>query len=248
MRAFGDERRLDSALPCPFVRFVASSGRGEYAVLHMGDEWGAGAPRHPGLAGEALMSAHSRFSGMIGLVCLALMTLLGCGGGREPAPEQAALPVGADESRYRGQDFSFTLPAGWVEKPAASLESFGEAASAVSVAPEGTAPSTLVVVLSYDLSGQPRESADGPRAWFDWYARTNEAEIVQAPSEISFDGGAALQGSLRWTDDLGNPVEVQIVRAVRADALYLIQCQTEAADGPVLAVGCAAIVESFRAT
>ena len=89
----------------------------------------------------------------------------------------------------------------------------------------------------------PRETPDGPRLWFDWYARTNEAEVVQAPNEASLDGSSALQGSLCWTDRFGNPVEVELVRAVRGDALLIIQCQTEPADGPVLAVGCAAIVE-----
>jgi hypothetical protein len=182
------------------------------------------------------------------LVCLVVVALSGCGGGGEPAEEPAALPVGADESTYRTQDFSFTLPAGWVEKPASFVESFGQPSSAVSVGPEGTAPSTLVVVTSYDVSALPRESPDGPRAWFDWYARTNEAELVQPPRETSLDGGPALQGSLRWTDVHGNPVEVEIVRAVRGDALHLIQCQIEAVDGAVLAVGCAAIMESFRAS
>lgn len=179
-------------------------------------------------------------------LCVAALALSGCGGG-EPAQEPAALPVGPDESTYRAQDFSFTLPAGWVEKPGASLESYGQPSTAVSVAPKGTAPSTLVLVLSYDLSGQPRESADGPRAWFEWYARTNDAEVVRPPHQTSLSGNPALQGSLRWADSFGNPVEVEIVRAVRGDVLHLIQCQAEAADGAVLAVGCAAIVESFRA-
>jgi len=103
-------------------------------------------------------------------------------------------------------------------------------------------------VLAYDIRGQPQESADGPRAWFDWYARTNDAEVSQAPSEIALDGGAASQGSLSWTDGAGNPVEVRLVRAVRGDVVYLIQCQAEPADRAAIVAGCMTIVKSFRAT
>ena len=154
-----------------------------------------------------------------------------------------------EKSTYRSRAFSFTVPTGWVETPGLSLESYGPTATAaVAVAPEGSAPSSLVLVLAYDMSGQPRESPDGPRLWFDWYARENEAELVEAVHEISLDGGTATQGSLTWMDVRGNPVEVEIVRAVAADALYLIQCQAEPAEASELMHGCAMIVESFRAS
>ena len=196
-------------------------------------------------------------SGVVGLVCLAALTLSGCGGGGYPANKPVPLTIGTStaatesrsaESTYRTEDFSFALPAGWVELPASSSESYGQVASAASIAPEGTAPSSLVLVLSYDVSGQIGESAGGPRAWFDWYARTNDAEVSQAPNEIALDGGAALQGSLSWTDGAGNPVEVRLVRAVRGDVIYLIQCQAEPADRAAIAAGCMTIVKSFRAT
>ncbi len=202
------------------------------------------------------MTLHSPCSGVVGLVCLAVLTLPGCGGGGHSANEPVSLTAGTStaatesrsaESTYRSKDFIFVLPAGWVEMRASSSRSYGQSASAASIAPKGTAPSSLVLVLAYDVSGQ-KESADGPRAWFAWYARTNDAEITQAASEIALDGGAALQGSLRWTDVAGNPVEVRIVRAVRSGVLYLIQCQAEHADRVAIAAGCATIVKSFRAT
>ena len=105
-----------------------------------------------------------------------------------------------------------------------------------------------MLVLAYDVSGQAKESGDGPRAWFDWYARTNDAEVRQAVHEIEFDGSTAWQGSLRWTDRTGNPVEVEIVRAARRDVFYVIQCQAEPVDRKAIAAGCATIVESFHAT
>lgn len=192
----------------------------------------------------------------VGVLCLAMLTLSGCGGGGHAANEPVPLTVGTGtagtagrsaESTYRSTDFTFMLPAGWVELPASSSSSYGDVTSAASVAPEGTAPSSLVLVLAYDVGGQ-EESADGARAWFEWYARTNDAEITQAASEVTLDGGAALQGELEWTDVAGNAVEVRIVRAVRTGVLYLIQCQAERADRTAIAAGCATIVKSFRAT
>lgn len=200
------------------------------------------------------MAVHSPCSSVVGLVCLAVLTLPGCGGGGHPANEPVSLTVGTGaaatesrraESTYRSEDFIFVLPAGWVELPASSSRSYGQVASAASIAPEGTAPSSLVLVLAYDVSGQS-DSADGARAWFEWYARTNDAEVTQPASEIALAGGAALQGSLRWTDGAGNPVDVRIVRAVRRSVLYLIQCQAERADRAAIAAGCATIVKSFR--
>ncbi len=193
----------------------------------------------------------------MGLVCLVMLTLVGCGGDSDPTAKPVPLTVGtgttatepqSTESNYRAKDFTFTLPAGWAEEPSISAESYGQAASAASVAPVGTAPSSLVLVLAYDIRGQPTESPDGPRAWFDWYARTNDAEITGAAREIGFAGGKAWQGSLNWTDDVGSPVEVSLVRAARGDILYLIQCAAEPADRETIAAGCATIVSSFRAT
>jgi hypothetical protein len=188
---------------------------------------------------------------------LAVLMLPGCGGGDESAYEPAPLSVGTgtaaietkgDGLAFRSDDFSFTLPEGWAELAASSARSWGDVASAASVAPKGTAPSSLVFVLAYDVTGQPKESADGPRAWFDWYARTNEAEVRQALHVIELDGSEAWQGSLRWTDDADHPVEVEIVRAVRGDVLYMIQCQAEPVDRTAIAAGCASITESFHAT
>jgi len=197
------------------------------------------------------------YSGIVGLFCVAVLTVPGCGGGGEPTNEPAPLTVGtstaaietgADGSTYRSEHFTFVFPADWAELASSSAESYGQVASAASVAPEGAALSSLVLVLAYDVSGQPRESADGPRAWFDWYARTNDAEVRQAVREIVFDGGTAWQGSLRWTDAAGNPVEVEVVRTVARDVAYLIQCQAEPADRTAIAAGCTTIVKSFRAT
>jgi hypothetical protein len=160
----------------------------------------------------------------------------------------APIETGADGSTYRSNDFTFAFPAGWAEIPSSSAESYGQVASAAGVAPAGTAPSSLVLVLAYDVSGQAKESADGPRLWFDWYARTNEAEVRQAVHEIELDGSTAWQGSLRWTDHAGNPVEVEIVRAARGGVFYVIQCQAEPVDREAIAAGCETIIETFHAT
>jgi hypothetical protein len=204
------------------------------------------------------MWAHSRSSGIC-LVCVAVLTLLGCGGGGDPTNEPVPVPLtiaastaatesGSGGSSFRSEHFTFAIPAGWAELPGSSTESWGQVASAASFAPKGIAPSSVVVVVSYDVSGLPSETADGPRAWFDWYTKTNDAEVGQAPSEIEFDGDTAWQGSLKWIDRAGNPVEVRIVRVVRGDLLYLIQCQAEPADRASIAAGCETILTSFRAT
>jgi hypothetical protein len=200
---------------------------------------------------------HLRCSGIVGLACAAVLVMAGCGGSDESAYEPVPLSVGtgtaATETNseglaFRSDDFSFTLPDGWAELAASSARSYGEVASAASVAPMGTAPSSLVFVLAYDISGQPKESPGGARPWFDWYARTYDAQVTRPVSETALDGGTAWQGSLTWTDDAGNPVEVDVVRANRGDVLYLIQCQAEPADRAAIAAGCAAILKSFRAT
>jgi hypothetical protein len=192
-----------------------------------------------------------------GLVCLTALTLCGCGGSDATDSEVLTIgtgtvptETGSAESTLRSEDFSFVLPTGWVERASSSSETYGQPASAASVSPispGGTARNSLVLVLAYDVTGQPPESPTGPRLWFDWYAQTNDAEISEAPGELALDGAAALQGRLTWKH-LGNPVEVRIVRAVRGGFLYLIQCQAEPADRAAIAAGCAAILGSFRAT
>jgi hypothetical protein len=203
-----------------------------------------------------VITTHSSRSGTVGLACLAVLMLPGCGEGGGSAYEPAPLSVGTtgaietkgDGLALRSNDFSFTVPKGWAKLAASSARSWGDVASASSVAPKGAAPSSLVFVLAYDVTGQPEESADGPRAWFDWYARTNEAQVREPLHVIELDRSAAWRGSLRWTDDADNPVEVEIVRAVRGDVIYLIQCQAEPVDRTAIAAGCARITESFHAT
>jgi hypothetical protein len=200
------------------------------------------------------VATHPRYAA--GVACLVALAVAGCGGSDDPANEPMPLSVGtgtvatgskAVGSTYESPNFSFTLPAGWSERPATSAESYGRPASAASVAPDGSAPSTLVLVLAYDIRGQAEESPDGPRAWFDWYARTNDAELTAAPKEISLDGVPGWLGDLTWDDVRGNPVDVTIVRAVDEEILYLIQCQGEPADRAAVEAGCTTIVDSFRA-
>jgi len=201
-----------------------------------------------------LIVVHSHCSGIVCLVCLAILTLPSCGGD-DPTSEPVTLTVGTgtgaietgiDGSTYRSDDFTFAFPAGWAETPGTSTESYGQVASAASVAPEGTASSSLVNVFAYVRPlGEP---PDNPHDWFAWFTQLNDAEVSQAVSEIELDGGTAWQGSLKVTDKAGNPVEVRIVRAVRGDRDYQIICQAEPADRAAITSGCDAIVKSFRAT
>lgn len=193
---------------------------------------------------------------MAGIVSATALGLVGCGGGAggrpavEPAPltiETTATVSRSTESSYRTDHFTFALPGSWAEKPTISPDAYGTVAAAAAVAPDGAAPSSVVLVLAYDVRGA-RESEGGPRAWFDWYARTTDAEVAEAAREVYLDGGDAWEGSLKWTDRFGNPVEVRILRAVRGGVLFLIQCQAEPADRAAIAAGCATIVNSFDAS
>lgn len=189
------------------------------------------------------------------VICLVAIVAAGCGGDESPKPKPAPLVIGtgttaskpkASESPYRTDHFTFTLPAGWVEAPGSSAEAYGKAASVASIAPVGVTPSSLVVVIAYDIRGQPQESADGPRAWFDWYAQTNEAKITDPLHRVELDGGTAWEGRLSWFDAAGSPVEVRLVRAAHGELIYLIQCAAERADRKAIAAGCETIVSSFR--
>lgn len=177
-----------------------------------------------------------------GFVCLAVAGVLGCGG-----PGDEAGKPGKPGKPYRTSDFSFVLPSGWVETPARSSELEGDVASGAAVAPEEAAPSSVVAVLAYDVGDLEDDTVEGRRTWFEFYADTNDSQVTRLPKEIALAGGAAFKGSLVWTDSVGNPVEVEFVRAMRGDVMYLIQCQAEPVDRVAIRAGCAAIVKSFRA-
>lgn len=203
----------------------------------------------------ARMGSRPSRSFVLGSVGLAVLALAGCSSGSKPKPEPKTLVVGsgtvatvpkASSSTYRAEHFTFTLPAGWAEIPSTSAEAYGEPASVASIAPVGSAPSSLVVVITYDIRGLPQESADGPRAWFDWYAETNEAKITDPLHRVELAGWTAWEGALSWFDAAGNPVEVRLVRAAHGELLYLIQCAAERADRTAIAAGCETIVTSFR--
>jgi hypothetical protein len=173
------------------------------------------------------------------IVCLAVLSVLGCGGSGDEVSKPGTV--------YRTNDFSFVLPSGWVETPERSFELEGDVPSAAAVAPEGTAPSSVVAVLVYHVGDLEDDTVEGRRAWFEFYADTNDSVVTRPPTEIAFDGGVALEGSLSWPDSVGNPVEVDFVRAMRRDVMYLIQCQAEPVDRVAIRAGCASIVKSFRA-
>jgi hypothetical protein len=169
--------------------------------------------------------------------------VVGCGGSGEENSTQAK-----PAKTYRTDHFTFVLPSGWVDTPSRSPELQGDVPSGAAVAPEGTAPSSVVAVLAYVVGDHEDDTAAGRRAWFEFYADTNDSAVTRAPTEIAFDGGVAIKGSLRWSDAVGNPVEVDFVRAMRGDVMYLIQCQAEPVDRAAVTAGCESIVKSFRAT
>jgi hypothetical protein len=177
------------------------------------------------------------------VVCLAVLGLVGCGGSGDGTSTEAT-----PAKTYRTDHFTFVLPSGWVDTPRRSSELEGDVASAAAVAPEGTAPSSVVAVLAYLVGDREDDTAKGRRAWFEFYADTNDSVVTRAPTEIAFDGGVAIKGSLRWSDAVGHPVEVDFVRAMRGDVMYLIQCQAEPVDRAAIRAGCESIVKSFRAT
>ena len=59
---------------------------------------------------------------------------------------------------------------------------------------------------------------------------------------MSTTGHAARLG---WTED-GSRVEATLVRALRDDLMYLVQCQTDERDSNGINAGCRKIVASFR--
>ena len=180
-----------------------------------------------------------------GLVCVALLSMLGCGA---PTSKPGVGAEVAPERTYTTRDFSFVLPSGWIETPERSVELDGDVSSGAAVAPRRSAPNTVVAVLAYTVGDSETETLAGRRDWFEWYSDTNDALFTRAPSEVALAGGPAIEGSLRWPAPAGDLIDVDFVRSVRGGVMYLIQCAAEPADRAAIRAGCGSIVKSFRAS
>jgi hypothetical protein len=178
-------------------------------------------------------------------IALGVLAVLGCGG--SSGHDERAASTSVELVQVHSTDaFFFEVPSRWFEMPERAPELEGDLASAAAVAPEGSAPSSVVAVLAYDVGDLEDDTAAGRKAWFELYADTHDAAVTRAPREIAFDEGVAIAGSLRWPDSSGNLVDVDFVRAVRAGVMYLIQCQAAPVDRAAIAAGCNSIVKSFR--
>ena len=181
--------------------------------------------------------------------------VLGCGGGDadKAAPSVETLPqrtatietAGAGLV-FRDRYFSFEMPTGWAQFVAETEKSFGteEALGLALVSPETSSRISSVFVGAYDIAKVRDRFPNDIDTYVDAYAAGFDATVTKRPEPTALGEYAAHIASLAY-DIGGSPVAATLVRALRGDVVYLVQCQAVEQDIDLITAGCRMIVDSF---
>ena len=196
----------------------------------------------------------STFLSTLFVASLAALGAAGCGGGShaddvgETGPPLTVVPTAVQEgNRHRTDDFSFALPKDWI--PVASgMESSPGAElvlSSASVSPPGTGPSSLVVIVAYDVTPIADRYPWRARDWARTYTAALDGRNMTPVERTPVAGVSADRFGVRY-DMNGAPVEADLYRVHRGNVVYIVQCQAEPRDEMMIRTGCDAIVASLR--